>query len=128
LPQSAEDIVLQNEESKYVITARVTTSEKRQFHVRCTPGYVVGIQLLNPIHNRSTEQIWIHDSHTTGRQDMDLWSVRRDLTVFPVASSSYGVIIEYSSGANAIGGTVLLLSAIVAPVQNVPNRSVNCNY
>lgn len=126
LPQSSEDIVLQNEESKYVITSRVmtTSTERRQFHVRCTPGYVVGMQLLNPLHNRSSEQIWIHDSHTTGRQDVEVWSVRRDLTMFPISSSSYGVIIEYFGGANALGGAVLLLSAIVAPTQNVPNRIV----
>ncbi|CAB3370904.1 Hypothetical predicted protein [Cloeon dipterum] len=124
LPQTGGEIELKNEESKYVITTRADTNERRQLHVRCTPGYVVGIQLLNPIHNRSTEQIMIHDSHTTGRVDVDVWNLRRDLTVFPISSSSYGIIIEYSSGTNAIGGAVLLLSSIVAPVQNVPNRIV----
>ncbi|XP_059476974.1 protein bark beetle isoform X2 [Neocloeon triangulifer] len=125
LPESAEEIVLQNEESKYVMTSRVAGGAEKgvRVHVRCTPGYVVGVQLLNPIHNRSTETLLVVDA-PMDRADAHAWDLRRDLSVFPTASSSYGVVLDYKSGADALGGAVLLLSAIVAPTQNVPNRIV----
>lgn len=40
------------------------------------------------------------------------WNVKRDLTIFPAASSSYGIIIEYDSGVDALGGCVLVLSSV----------------
>jgi hypothetical protein len=126
LPQNPETIELENDESKYVITSRVKTLDdiKQKFNIKCTPGYVIGIQLLNPIHNRSTELILIHDSQTIGRPYTEVWNLRRDLTVFPTVSSSFGVVLEYSSGNDALGGAVLLISSLPAPVQNIPNRVV----
>ncbi|KAH8284441.1 hypothetical protein KR018_012401 [Drosophila ironensis] len=55
----------------------------------------------------------------------DLWQVKRDLNVFPVTSSSYGIIIYYESGLQALGGAVLMLSTVTAPVQNIRNRIVS---
>lgn len=77
---------------------------------------MVGIQLLNPILNRSTEQIILHDSQSIKHRG-NIWHVKRDLAVFPVASSSYIVIFEYHSGDNALGGTVIVLTALPAPKQ-----------
>lgn len=77
---------------------------------------MVGIQLLNPIHNRSTEEIILHDSQHIKHKG-NVWHVQRDLTVFPVASSSYIVVFEYHSGENALGGTVIVLTALPAPIQ-----------
>lgn len=80
---------------------------------QCKPGFVIGIQLLNPIHNRSTEEIVIRDAHSpSGIALAAAWRVKRDLTIFPAASSSYGIIIEYDSGVDALGGCVLVLSSV----------------
>ena len=77
---------------------------------------MIGFQLLNPIHNRSTEQIKIHDSQLIKHKG-NIWDVRRDLTVFPTSSSSYKIILEYHSGENALGGTVIVITALPAPIQ-----------
>lgn len=74
------------------------------------------MQLLNPILNRSTEQVILHDSQHM-KHGGNVWNVKRDLTVFPAASSSYIVILEYHSGENALGGTVLVITALPAPIQ-----------
>ncbi|KAK9738697.1 Scavenger receptor cysteine-rich domain [Popillia japonica] len=111
-------------ETKYLVTSQVTVdSISRSYRIRCIPGYVIGIQLLNPIENRSSEIIKIHDSQSYNNRS-DVWDLRRDLTVFPTTASSHGIIIDYVSGTYSLGGTVLVLSAIRAPVQDVYNRIV----
>ncbi|KAJ8673362.1 hypothetical protein QAD02_004624 [Eretmocerus hayati] len=122
VPEHRADIELAMGETKYLVTAKVIGDQiDRILNIRCTPGYVIGIQLLNPILNRSTEHIVIHDSQNIKHQG-NIWHVKRDLTVFPVASSSYGVILEYHSGENAIGGTAMVLTALPAPPQDIKNR------
>lgn len=110
---------------KHIITSRQVDAGDKEYEIsiRCQPGYVIGIQLLNPIENRSTENIFIYDSQT-GNMQSAIWQVKRDLSVFPVTSSSYGVVLKYKSGLNGLGGVVLTLSAISAPVQNIYNRIV----
>jgi hypothetical protein len=73
---------------------------------------VIGIQLLNPIHNRSTEDIVIYDAQTVN-SSAHAWSLWRDLVVFPTISSSYGVVMQYNSGSNALGGAVLAVSTVL---------------
>ncbi|XP_012276535.1 protein bark beetle isoform X2 [Orussus abietinus] len=123
IPNDSRDIELAVGETKYLVTAKIQENVEKFINIRCTPGYVVGIQLLNPIHNRSTEQIILHDSQHINRKG-NVWNVKRDLTVFPVASSSFVVIFEYRSGNNALGGTVMVLTALPAPIQDVRNRIV----
>ncbi|XP_046609560.1 protein bark beetle isoform X2 [Neodiprion virginianus] len=124
IPEDSGDIELANGETKYVITAKADRANlDRVINIQCTPGYVIGIQLLNPIQNRSTEQIIIHDSHHLNHRG-NIWYLKRDLTVFPVSSSSYKVILEYHSGDASLGGTVIALTALLAPVQDIRNRIV----
>lgn len=124
LPENSADINVDIWTKKYLLTTRVydETIERKLF-IRCQPGYVIGIQLLNPIQNTSTENIWIHDSQTPNNQS-NIYELQRDLTVFPMTSSSYGVMLRYRSGPNALGGVVLVISSITAPVQNIYNRIV----
>lgn len=110
---------------RHLLTTRHVgaASVERSILVRCQPGYVIGFQLLNPVQNGSTENVWIYDSQTMNGKS-DVYQVRRDLSVFPVTSSSYGVTVRYESGTNAIGGVVLVLSVLAAPVQDQRNRIV----
>lgn len=124
LPSDSSDIAVDIWRKQYLLTSRVTgESMERTLNIRCQPGYVIGIQLLNPIQNGSTENIWIHDSQTPSNNS-SVYELKRDLTVFPMTSSSYGVILHYNSGTNALGGVVLVISSITAPVQNIYNRIV----
>lgn len=91
--------------------------------LQCQPGYVVGFQLLNPIHNRSTEDIVIYDARTVN-SSAHAWSLRRDLLVFPTISSSYGVLMQYHSGTNALGGAVLAVSTVPGNYNNILSSSI----
>lgn len=116
-------IEVQRGETKYLVTSSVEENTERSYQVVCEPGWVLGIQLLNPIENRSTENIIIFDSLFTN-SNSDIWVVRRDLTVFPTTSSAHGIIIKYISGTGSLGGTVIVFSTIRAPVQNIYKKRV----
>ncbi|XP_067009482.2 protein bark beetle [Anabrus simplex] len=108
-----------------LVTARFKDNTiERKFQISCRPGFVIGIQLLNPIHNRSTEEIIIYDSQSINSESQR-WNLSRDLVVFPTVSSSFRIIMQYSSGMDALGGAVILLSSVPAPVQNIRNRIVS---
>ncbi|KAH8259932.1 hypothetical protein KR038_005318 [Drosophila bunnanda] len=125
LPHEISNIDLGTFEHKYIRTEELLGQNiNRKIVVQCPAGYVIGIQLLNPIHNLSSESISILNARTENIRS-DLWQVKRDLTVFPVTSSSYGIIIYYESGLHALGGAVLMLSTVTAPVQNIRNRIVS---
>lgn len=109
---------------RHVLTTRVVgESQERMINIRCQPGYVLGFQLLSPIQNGSTENLWLYDSQTMNVKS-DVYELRRDLSVFPVTSSSYSVILRYESGENAIGGVVIVISTLAAPIQDIRNRIV----
>ncbi|XP_046141163.1 protein bark beetle isoform X2 [Osmia bicornis bicornis] len=119
IPHYMRDIELANEETKYLITAKVIDDPiKRRVSIRCKPGYVIGIQLLNPIENRSTEQITFIDTSKI------TWQLKRDLAVFPVTSSSFIIGLDYDSGAKALGGAVIVITALQAPIQDVRSNTV----
>ncbi|XP_037882246.1 protein bark beetle isoform X1 [Glossina fuscipes] len=124
LPQDSGNIQLGTWESKYIRTdAVVGENINRKVHIRCPAGYVLGIQLLNPIAIHSSESLLIWNSPVEN-QRMEAWDVKRDLNAFPATSSSYGIIIQYESGSNALGGSVLMLTTVTAPVQNLRNRVI----
>lgn len=126
IPQETDSrvIYLEKGETKYLVTSRVIGNPTfRSYRIKCDPGLVIGLQLLNPIQNGSTESIWIHDSLSVNNES-SLWIVQRDLTVFPTSSISHGVVMNYTSGDYSLGGTVIVVSTIRAPIQNVYNKIV----
>ena len=70
---------------------------------------MLGIQVLNPIHNESTEQILIYDSQSVSLQTR-IWDLRRDLMVFPTLSKTQAIRLKYDSGLNAIGNVILVIT------------------
>lgn len=69
---------------------------------------VIGMQVINPIQNSSTEEVIIDDY---GELTSEFWNVRINLTSFPTVSSSYRITINFKSGADAKGGMLVLLTA-----------------
>ncbi|XP_071445359.1 protein bark beetle [Hetaerina americana] len=116
IPKSETTIELEDQQTKYIITQRVRTQDeiKMMYHIRCKPGFAIGVQLLNPIHNRSTEEIIIYDTHSLNSKS-EVWNVKRDLVIFPTVSSSFGIIMEYRSGFESVGGTVFAITSMPVP-------------
>ncbi|XP_046962256.1 protein bark beetle [Vanessa cardui] len=124
VPEYETDISLVNGETRHIVfTKNNNENIVKTYNIRCNPGYVLGLQLLNPIHNFSTESICIYDSQNINEAST-VWCLDRDLSTFPTTSNTFGVVLKYESGARALGGVVLVVSTIVAPVQNIRNRIV----
>ncbi|RVE49659.1 hypothetical protein evm_005716 [Chilo suppressalis] len=124
IPDYETDISLVNGETRYIVFSKhYGENVMKTFNIRCNPGYVLGLQLLNPIHNFSTENICIYDSQNINSGSTQ-WCLDRDLSTFPTTSNSFGIVLTYESGNAALGGVVLVVSTIVAPVQNLRNRIV----
>ncbi|XP_013178489.1 PREDICTED: uncharacterized protein LOC106125730 isoform X1 [Papilio xuthus] len=124
IPDYETDISLVNGETRHLVfNKHYGENIVKTYNIRCNPGYVLGLQLLNPIHNFSTESICIFDSQNINEASTK-WCLDRDLSTFPTTSSSFGIVLNYESGRTALGGVVLVVSTITAPVQNIRNRIV----
>ncbi|XP_038215102.1 protein bark beetle isoform X2 [Zerene cesonia] len=124
IPEYQTDISLTNGETRHIVfTKQFGEKIIKTYNIKCNPGYVLGLQLLNPIHNFSTESICIYDSQNI-HEGSTVWCLDRDLSTFPTTSNSFGVVLKYDSGINALGGVVLVVSTIVAPLQNIRNRII----
>lgn len=124
LPEYETDISLVNGETRHILfTKHYGENIEKTYNIKCNPGYVLGLQLLNPIHNFSTESICIYDSQNIN-QGSTIWCLDRDLSTFPTTSNSFGIVLKYKSGNVALGGVVLAISSVVSPVQNLRNRIV----
>ncbi|KAI8422542.1 hypothetical protein MSG28_006346 [Choristoneura fumiferana] len=124
VPEYETDISLVNGETRHIVfTKHYDENIVKTYNIKCNPGYVLGLQLLNPIHNFSTENICIYDSQNINEASTK-WCLDRDLSTFPTTSNSFGVVLTYESGKTALGGVVLVVSTIIAPVQNLRNRIV----
>lgn len=124
LPEYETDISLANGETRYLVFTRQLNQDiEKTYNIKCNPGHVLGLQLLNPIHNFSTESICIYDSQNINEASTQ-WCLHRDLSTFPTTSTTFGVVLTYKSGNAALGGVVLVVSTILAPVQNIYNRIV----
>lgn len=124
IPDYETDISLVNGETRHIVFAKSHGENiAKTYNIKCNPGYVIGLQLLNPIHNFSTERICIYDSQNINEGSTQ-WCLDRDLSTFPTTSNSFGIVLSYESGTSALGGVVLVVSTIVAPVQNLRNRII----
>ncbi|XP_050673785.1 protein bark beetle isoform X2 [Leptidea sinapis] len=124
IPEYQTDISLANGETRHLVFSRQSGENlAKTYNINCNPGYVLGLQLLNPIHNFSTESICIYDSQNINVASTK-WCLDRDLSTFPTTSNTFGVVLKYESGNNALGGVVLVVSAIIAPVQSLRNRII----
>jgi hypothetical protein len=85
---------------------------------------VIGMQLINPFHNYTTEMLIIYDYRIVKDNDdlIETFNVSRDIGSFPAISSSYAVTLVFKPGAAAIGNMMMLLTPI-----NCANLPGNCN-
>ncbi|XP_045768313.1 protein bark beetle isoform X2 [Maniola jurtina] len=125
IPGYETDISLVNGETRHLVfTKHNGENIVKTYNIKCNPGFVLGLQLLNPIHNFSTESICIYDSQNINEAST-VWCLDRDLSTFPTASITFGVVLKYESGVRALGNVVLVVTAIEAPIQNIRNRIIS---
>lgn len=100
------------------------SDSERVYHIRSERDeFVIGMQLINPFHNYTTEELTIYDFREVRVDDLvEIWNVSRDIASFPVISSSYAITLVFKPGMAALGNMMLLLTPI-----NCANLPGNCN-
>ena len=117
-------ILLTEKESRMLVSSTLATGGRRTYYVRAERDeFVIGMQLLNPFHNRTTETLTIYD-FTSALDSPNIRSleVSRDIASFPTVSSSYAITMAFDSGSTPLGNMMLLLTPI-----NCANLPGNCN-
>ena len=117
-------ITLKEGESRLIITSPNVTVEKKVYFVRAERDeFVIGMQLINPFHNYTTEKMYIYDfNEVKVSPGIKVLEVSRDIATFPTVSSSYAITIEVDPGIEPLGNMMLLLTPI-----NCANLPGNCN-
>ena len=97
---------------------------KRTYHIRAERDeFVLGLQLINPFHNHTTERLTVYDYRAVSKAPhIESWQVSRDIASFPTISSSYAVTLEFDTGTLPLGNMMLLITPI-----NCANLPGNCN-
>ena len=131
LPDSKEGktpdnaIVIPEDVSKLIVTTPLNDSDTEQvYHIRVERDeFVIGMQLLNPFHNYTTETMYIYDYKEVKESSLiKVWNVTRDIASFPTITSSYGITLVFNPGKAALGHMMLLLTPI-----NCDNLPGSCN-
>ncbi|XP_040574739.1 protein bark beetle [Lepeophtheirus salmonis] len=118
-------IIIKEKESRLIVSSEVVgKSILRRYHVRTERDeFVIGMQLLNPFHNHTTEQLIIYDFKIVSDDpNIQRFNVSRDIASFPQISSSYSITLEYNTGKAALGNLMLLLTPI-----HCADLPSNCN-
>ena len=108
---SGKVVELVPDEPRYLRTMRVTPKGRQvdwTLVVQTDQRNVIGMQVISPLQNASTETLLLLDY---GDLSNEVWNLRTNLTSFPTVTSSYRVTVKYSSGADARGGALILLTA-----------------
>ena len=99
------------DEPRYLRTVRVTPRGRQvesTLVIQTDQRNVIGMQVISPLQNASTESLLLLDY---GDLSNEIWNLRTNLTSFPTVTSSYRVTVKYSSGSDARGGALILLTA-----------------
>ena len=90
------------DQPRYLRSTRVPKGQtvETSLVVQTDQRNVIGMQVIHPIQNSSTEEIHILDY---GDLSNEVWNVRINLTSFPTVSSSYRITVQFKSGLDAKG-------------------------
>ena len=118
-------IILKEGESKLLITSDSnTTKERKTYYIRAERDeFVIGMQLINPFHNRTTEKLLVYDyTSVIDSPNIKVVEVSRDIASFPSVSSSYAVTLHFDPGSAPLGNMMMLFTPI-----NCANLPGSCN-
>ena len=122
----ANPIIIKEKESKLIVTQAINSTDANDkiYHIRAERDeFVLGIQLINPFHNYTTEKLLIYDFRRVkddGR--IQVWNMTRDIASFPTITSSYAITLVFNPGSSALGNASFLLTPI-----NCADLPGNCN-
>lgn len=103
------NIFLDSDQHRYLIFSKAVTL--KNFNITTTSGRSIGIVVLNPFGQASSESMTIY-----GRLEMSKnvihWHLRENLTAFPLQTPGYGVFVNYNSGQMPSGQGIIYIASV----------------
>lgn len=103
------NISLNYDEYRYLVFTKKV--EDKSFNIITTNGRSIGIVVLNPFGQASSENMTVY-GRLKKEIDVPEWDLRGNLTAFPLQTPGFGVIVDYSSGQNPSGQGIIYIASV----------------
>lgn len=103
---------LNTDERHYIRIMDTAPNIVREFQVNCTDTRTIGIIVVDPFREDSTETLVIRRGRNIDDKSSPLWNVRENLTSFPLRETGFIVTLRYQTGLKPNGGVLLMMSAV----------------
>jgi hypothetical protein len=105
IDSDTQNLKLGNHKAWYMFVKKKPASsiKTHKILVEANIGRSIGIMVLNPVFEDSTESLKLYSPSDMHR----VWDLRMNLTSFPLLYPGYKITIEYKTGDNPKGGIVL---------------------
>lgn len=103
---------LNPEERRYIRIESTTPNTVQEFRVNCEEKRTIGIMVVDPFRDDSTEVLLIRRGPNFLEDSAPLWDVRQNLTSFPLRETGFIVTLRYQAGPMPKGGILLMMSAV----------------
>lgn len=108
----SENIRLNPDERRYIRVAGTTPNTRREFQVSCEDKRAIGIMVVDPFREDSTETLLIRRGRDFEDTSAPIWDVRKNLTSFPLRETGFIVTLRYETGSTPRGGATLMMTAV----------------
>lgn len=108
----SENISLNPDERRYIRIASTVPNSRSEFQVSCEDKRAIGIMVVQPFREDSTETLLIRRGRNFEDTSAPLWNIRKNLTSFPLRETGFIVTLRYETGSTPRGGAVLMMTAV----------------
>ncbi|KAH8019826.1 hypothetical protein HPB51_022560 [Rhipicephalus microplus] len=108
----SENIRLTPDERQYIRIAGTVPHTRREFQVSCEDKRAIGIMVVDPFREDSTETLLIRRGRDFEDTSAPMWDARKNLTSFPLRETGFIVTLRYETGSAPRGGAVLMMTAV----------------
>ncbi|XP_064467113.1 protein bark beetle-like [Ornithodoros turicata] len=100
------------DERRYIRVASDRLNEVHEFQVICEERRTIGVMVVDPFKEGSTETLIIRRGNELDDTSAPLWDVGQNLTSFPLRETGFIISLRYKSGHSPKGGVLLMVTAV----------------
>lgn len=107
-----QSVRIEPDERQYIRVADNRPNVVREFRVTCEERRTIGVMVVDPFKEGSTERLIIRRGPNLEDSSAPLWDVHRNLTSFPLRETGFIISLRYESGLSPRGGVLIMVTAV----------------